>query len=827
MQCYTRGSSFTVPGLVASIVTTAHRQRTLTLLAVLAVCGLFAAAATRVRFDSDVLSLLPHTGKSIPSFRRYVNAFGAVDELFIIFTAPDGRSIADYEDIVTQWIAQLKAAPEIAAVDAGTADSSRNFDWLIDRQLMLLRGEALEKGIESLAPDGLTAAVASRRELLALPSSRTAELVRQDPAGLSEIVSSSLGSSGRALFARLAEGYVSEDGRQRLLIARPKRPPYDIGFSRTLDARLENIRASVRHDPAADDPDDPIPTASLNVAFAGGHRIALETEGLVRQESIWNTVTSLALILPLLFVVFRSLWLVLVGPLPSLLSLVVVGGILGAAGVTLSAAAAGSAAMLFGLGVDGVVLLYVRHRLASRDASNEQAAIQAVARSSSSMLLGMWTTAATFYGLAFVDLPSLQQLGMLIGHSMVACGVLTLVLVPALLPFKPPRSARGLTMPRFAAWIAGKRRMILGAAIAVTAILTGAATRLEVDPTLERLRSVSPAAQLEEQIAGIFGLPRNVYVVLFEGADLEPLLDADERIAERLGRELPAMPVQSAAVLLPSARTQNTSASRLAAASLSADAVRQALEHAAAAAGFRAGSFQPFLDRLPRLMDTSARVTYDGYVENGLGDIIRRFIVRDGERWLVATYVFPRSPSEVEAITGITAAEAPDAVLTGLPMVNRELAAMFLPQFLKGLVIGSLGVLLLVVIAFRDWRLSMYALLPTALGLLWAAGLLALLGVELDLFAVFAVVTFIGVGVDYGIHLVHRFREGSDAVRATTELAPVILVAAAITFFGYGTLFTSSYPPLRSIGIVSAVSVMTLAIASVLVLPALLMEDRR
>ena len=46
---------------------------------------------------------------------------------------------------------------------------------------------------------------------------------------------------------------------------------------------------------------------------------------------------------------------------------------------------------------------------------------------------------------------------------------------------------------------------------------------------------------------------------------------------------------------------------------------------------------------------------------------------------------------------------------------------------------------------------------------------------------------------------------------------------AAITLLGYGTLVTSSYPPLRSIGVVSAVSVVALAAASVLVLPALLL----
>ena len=108
-------------------------------------------------------------------------------------------------------------------------------------------------------------------------------------------------------------------------------------------------------------------------------------------------------------------------------------------------------------------------------------------------------------------------------------------------------------------------------------------------------------------------------------------------------------------------------------------------------------------------------------------------------------------------------------------------------------------------------------------GSYWTGGILALAGIELDLFAAFAVVTLLGIGVDYGVHLVHRYQERGDAAAATAELAPVILVAAAITILGYGTLVTSSYPPLRSIGLVSVVSVVALAAASVLVLPALLL----
>ena len=136
-------------------------------------------------------------------------------------------------------------------------------------------------------------------------------------------------------------------------------------------------------------------------------------------------------------------------------------GGLGFTGATLSAAATGSAAMLFGLGVDGVVLLYVAHRLALAE-DQAPTCPRRIAGPSASMLLGMWTTAATFYGLMFVDFPSLQQLGRLIGHSMVICGILTLSWCRRCCRgARRDGRARALLMPRLAAWIARRRRAVL------------------------------------------------------------------------------------------------------------------------------------------------------------------------------------------------------------------------------------------------------------------------------------------------------------------------------------------------------------------------------
>jgi uncharacterized protein len=807
------------------IVSWAHRRRVLVVCGSLVLVLVSCLGLRRLSFDADVLSLLPRDGDAIPAFRTFLQRFGSLDQLFVVFIAPEGHAVADYSEDVDRWVSALRAAPEIEWVDPGTAGPDRDWAWLAEHQLLLLRGDALETALARLQPAGMTSALASSRELLTMPSPAVAAMVRQDPLDLLGLLRRQLGGQRAGITVGITEGgYVSGDGRRRLVIAKPRQPPFDTRFSHLLMQRLEAIGAAQS---STVHPDDDEPRPPLEVAFAGGHRIALETEAVVKRESILNGVGSLAVILPLLYLVFRSVWLLVCGALPSSASLIVALGLMGLGGATLSAAATGAAAMLFGLGIDGVVLVYVAHRLALAEGLDVGESVSTLGGPSASMLLGMLTTAATFYGLVFVDFPSLQQLGLVIGHSMVACGLLTLVLVPALLPRQAPRGPiKALTWPSLASWIARRRTLVLTVAAAATVALGAASLWLRVDTSLERMRSTTPGALYEESIRKMFGLPSDVYVWLEQGPALQPLLQANEAFVARARDEAPGLTIDAASVLLPSDAAQERSMLRIRAQAPQALAAQANLSRAASDAGFKEGTLDPFLQRLPRLLDPEQRLTFDGYRSHGLGDLIGRFVTREPDGWTLATYAFPANGDEARALERIAAASGTAGRLTGLALVNRELAARFVPQFLRGLSIGSLVVIVMIAFTFRTWRLSLLAIVPTVAGLIWAAGVLALVRIPLDLFALFAVVTFVGIGIDYGIHVVHRYRDHGNAEAAVAQLAPVIVVAGLITLAGYGTLVTSSYPPLRSIGVVSVVSVLTLVAASVLLLPALLIGSR-
>jgi len=311
--------------LIHHVVVWAHRRRwivfSLSLLLVV-VCGI---GLTRLRLDADVINLLPRQGRAISPFRTYLQQFGSLDQLFVVFTAAEGHSIGDYSGDIDRWIAALRGAPEIEWVDAGVAGADRDWAWLGNHQLLLLRGDALQNALSRLQPGGMARALESSRQLLAVPSDSVQRLVSQDPLDWFGLLRQQLGGARAGISLGLTDaGYVSPDGRRRLIVVKPRRPPFDTTFSRHLLDRLEAIErqmsaASASANQAAGEARPPMTTA-----YAGGHVISLETEALIKRESIWNSIGSLALILPLLLIVFRSIWLFAAGAVPSMASLLIV-----------------------------------------------------------------------------------------------------------------------------------------------------------------------------------------------------------------------------------------------------------------------------------------------------------------------------------------------------------------------------------------------------------------------------------------------------------------------------------------------------------------------
>lgn len=128
-------------------------------------------------------------------------------------------------------------------------------------------------------------------------------------------------------------------------------------------------------------------------------------------------------------------------------------------------------------------------------------------------------------------------------------------------------------------------------------------------------------------------------------------------------------------------------------------------------------------------------------------------------------------------------------------------------------VLGSLlGCLTALFLLHRSLRLGLIAIVPTALSTLWIFGLMGWLGIPLGVAtSMFCAIT-IGIGDDYAIHFVDRWRvaraAGQDcpALQAVQEAGPSILNDALAIALGFGLLTVSQVAANAALGILVALA---------------------
>jgi predicted exporter len=807
--------------LVERLLVSAQRRSTMVFVAAAAAALVGGLLVLRISFDADVLRLLPRDAPTVRSFEQFLRDFGSLDHLYVVFESPD--AVGEHSDLVNAYVDALRAAPEIESVDAALFESGKDWTYLYDRELYLLGEHGAAEALERLSGPGLDRAMVHARELLSMPSSDIKTMVQQDPLGMLTLLRDRFAKQqGFVAFDPTQEGYVSADGRSRLVMVKPTGAPFDSDFCKALFRRLDDIERRLRA--SSDEADQ-----RVTIQTAGAYRISLEAESLIRRESIVNSVGSLVLLLVIVMAVFRTPWMMVYGILPLALAAVLALGLAGMTVGRLSPATSGAAAILFGLGIDGIVILYMRYLEARETGAAPADACRGMAGAAVGVILAQLTTAATFFALLFIDFPTLNDLGLLVGTGMLITCVFTLVMVPALLARDARMRGRALAARWLGRFVDQRSRAIIWTAVITTVVLGAAATRLRVDMSLERLQAHTAGADLERDIATRFSLPTDVWLALNEGPSLDALVAVDARLAEHFAAHVPTVSVSGVSLVLPPAARQQAIASQIRGASASTRDISNSVRASAERAGFRPAVFDLFLSRLPRLLDADTRVTHEGLLSHGLAPIVSRFVAHRSGRYSVVTYLYPQPPADSTALEAAVQAVDPALRLSGLPAIDRELGRRFPKEFLKGLLIGTAAVALIIYIVFRSLRDTLLALVPTAVGFVWSAGLLALARVHIDLFSMFAAVTCVGISVDYGLYVLTRSigRPSGDVRDVVERTGAAIIVACGTALVGFGTLITSSYGPLRAFGTVSVATLTCCLVSSLLLLPAILIETRR
>ena len=161
---------------------------------------------------------------------------------------------------------------------------------------------------------------------------------------------------------------------------------------------------------------------------------------------------------------------------------------------------------------------------------------------------------------------------------------------------------------------------------------------------------------------------------------------------------------------------------------------------------------------------------------------------------------------------------------TGMPPVFRALIEIIGRDGRNAVFLTLIIVFLLLLADFRSPVSALIAMIPLACGVLWMVGLMKLVGMQITVMNIMALPMIVGIGIDDGVHIVHRWRHEGKAkvftVFASTGKA--ILLTSLTTMLAFGSLVFSIWRGFGHLGGALFIGVGACFLATIFILPGII-----
>ncbi len=208
--------------------------------------------------------------------------------------------------------------------------------------------------------------------------------------------------------------------------------------------------------------------------------------------------------------------------------------------------------------------------------------------------------------------------------------------------------------------------------------------------------------------------------------------------------------------------------------------------------------------------------------------LLERFVGKNGVYLL---RVFPSQDIWEPQILGkfvndLTAAD-PDAI--GDPVTLYVFTKAFRDACIAAALYAAVFIFLLLWLTFRSLPSTALAMTPLVVGTVWTFGVMHVFGVNLNLANSIFLPLVVGAGVEYGVIIIQRWRQGEAGVILPSSTGQGVILAGLTTTVGFGSLTLSSHRGLYSLGLLTMIGSLVILAAAILLLPALLqlLTDRR
>jgi predicted exporter len=384
--------------------------------------------------------------------------------------------------------------------------------------------------------------------------------------------------------------------------------------------------------------------------------------------------------------------------------------------------------------------------------------------------------------------------------------------------------------------LARPRAVIIGWTIIV--ILTGILARnVRFSDSLQSLRATgNEASRLQEKVTHTFGQSFDAMMYGVRGKT------ADEAIAkaaaatpdlETLTKNGVIESYQSLSTFLPTTAEQQRVIARLqrgANDEFSFARIERTFRAALVENGFREDAFDAVLPLYAQAFAQRQPLTIETLQKLGLGELVQRFVKRTNQGWLTVSYLYPTTgkwtrflPEELHQFRR----DHPEGVLTGVNLISETLRTITRSDATRASLLGLIVVFGLIWAGFRSFARACFVFVPFVAGCTCMLGFMAALDLEFNFMNVFVGLMLVGTATDYAVYMLQRYDEEPDRFHETSqETGRAVVLAALMSVVGFASFAMSHYPGVRSIGLASVVGIALSCLASITLLPALLVTGK-
>ena len=185
---------------------------------------------------------------------------------------------------------------------------------------------------------------------------------------------------------------------------------------------------------------------------------------------------------------------------------------------------------------------------------------------------------------------------------------------------------------------------------------------------------------------------------------------------------------------------------------------------------------------------------------------------------------------EIEAFAGRNLPGGYSVSFAGIAELELALTNLILSSQLSSLVFALLAVFLIIAVTYKSPLAGLIGIIPLSLSILMNFGLMSLLGISLDMVTAIIASIAIGIGVDYTVHFLSRYKKEralSDDLAQVTRNTVLstgrgIIINALSVGLGFAVLCFSRFLVLRYIGILVAIIMLTSSMGALIILPLIL-----